>query len=437
MAHRIVSVDPDGIAAQCGIEPGDTLLSINGEPVLDQVDYQYLSAASCLVLEVQDARGVAEIELEKDEDEPLGLTFESTLMSRPRSCANKCVFCFIDQMPCGMRDTLYVKDDDWRLSLMMGNYITLTNVSDAEFDRIIARRASPLYLSIHAIDGDLRARMMGNPHASRIAEQLRRLKDSGISFHCQIVLCPGLNDGAALDETLTALSALYPAAKSTALVPVGLTRHRDGLAQLTPYHKQTAAALLAQAHAWQQKLFAQIGTRFVFPADEFYCLSGETPPDDDAYEGYPQIENGVGLLRSFETEFTSAHSFLDESEICPRWVLIATGVSAAPFLRELIAAHPLPGVKAEVLAVENRFFGPSVTVAGLLTGQDLIAALAGKQADEILISQAMLRHEDGLFLDGLSLGKVAENLSAPLHPVVCDGAEFLYALAGEQFGMEA
>lgn len=437
MAHRVCEVEHGSIAWQCGIRPGDTLLSINGETVRDQIDYQFLTAREWLVLTIQDAQGVSELHLEKDEAEPLGLTFESSLMSRPRHCANRCVFCFVDQMPPGLRKSLYVKDDDWRLSLMMGNYITLTNLRDRELDRIIARRASPLYISIHAADGDVRARMMGNPAAADLMPQLTKLSEAGIQFHCQIVLCPGINDGAVLDDTLEKLAALYPAARSAALVPVGLTRFRDNLTQLTGYDAQTAAALLGQAECWQRKLLKETGTRFVFPADEFYCLSGRPLPSDEAYEAYPQLENGVGLLRSFEREFTQAYDFYGANPVKRRRVIIATGVSAASFFRSLIASSTLKGLEAEVIAVPNRFFGPRVTVAGLLTGQDILYALEGVAADEILISQAMLRHEEEMFLDGMPRVTLEKVLGIPVHAVACDGADFFSALAGEYYCMEA
>lgn len=438
MAHQIHSVEPGGIADQLGLRPGDTLLSINGEAVLDQIDYQFLTASETLVLTIGTKDGVSEIELEKDADEPLGITLDSTLMSRPRICANRCVFCFIDQMPPGLRNTLYVKDDDWRLSLMMGNYITLTNLSDRELNRLIARKASPLYISIHATDGAVRARMMGNRRASDIMDQLARLRDAGICFHGQIVLCPGLNDGPVLDETLRRLSSMHPAALSVALVPVGLTCHRDGLCSLRPYDRACAASLLDQAIRWQQRLLGTLGTRFVFPADEFYCLSGYPLPEDFEYESYPQIENGVGMLRSFSNEFISAHKHADASETKPRRILIATGTSAAPFLHGLIDKHPIGGVEADVLAVENHFFGSSVTVAGLLVGGDLRGALAGIQGlyDEVLISQAMLRHEGERFLDDDTRLSLQHAVGVPVHAVACDGAAFMYALQGDLYRPE-
>lgn len=433
MAHEIVSVEAGSIASQLGLVPGDTLLSVNGEPVLDQIDYQYLTAREALTLEVGTARGIVEYQLEKDAEEPLGIIFASTLMSKPRTCANHCVFCFIDQMPPGLRDTLYVKDDDWRLSLMMGNYITLTNLSEKEFERIIARKASPLFISVHATDSAVRARIMGNPRATKLIEQLHRLQDAGISFHCQIVLCPGINDGAILDDTLATLATFYPAARSAALVPVGLTCHREGLANLTPYNRRSAGELLAQAAKWQKRFLKETGTRFVFPADEFYCLADAPLPPDEAYEGYPQIENGVGLLRNFEKEFSSAYAYMDPEETRPRRVVIATGTSVTPFLRTLLAKNPMPGVDITVIPVPNHFFGTTVTVAGLLTGGDLRTALEGIDTDEILIAEAMLRHEGSLFLDDTSRDALEAALGIPVHVAGSDGAEFCYALQGELY----
>lgn len=425
---------PGSIAAACGLAPGDVLRKINGEPVLDQVDYQYLSYHATVVLEVEGKSGIEEIEIEKDEGEPLGITFESTLMSRPRRCRNKCVFCFVDQMPEGLRESLYVKDDDWRLSLMMGNYITLTNLDAAEFDRIIARRASPLYLSIHATDPEVRKRMMVNPTAVNIMDHLHRFADAGIRFHCQIVLCPGFNDGEVLDDTLRTLSSLHPAARTAAIVPVGLTKFRQGLADVRPFTREEAQGIIRQAHGWQQKLLSAIGTRFVFPSDELYSMSGMDIPEDEAYEHYPQIENGVGLLRTFQNAFESAYKHHDASETKPRRVLIATGTSAAPFIKKLIAKSPLPGVHATVLAVQNDFFGHTVTVSGLLTGQDILRAVKDADADEVLIPGNTLREEGDLFLDNMALETLQEATPLPIHPVGADGADFFYAVQGELYG---
>lgn len=436
MAHSVTAVEPGSIAAQCGIQPGDMLIRINGEPILDQIDYQFLTATEKLVIEVSRQEDVWELQLEKDEMEPLGLTLSSSLMSKPHACANHCVFCFIDQMPPGMRTSLYVKDDDWRLSLMMGNYITLTNLSDQERHRMILRHASPLYISVHATNGAVRAQMMGNPKADRILDHLRQFRDNHIQFHCQVVLCPGLNDGAVLDQTLADLSSFVPSTRSIALVPVGVTAHRKGLCPLQPYTKQGAAQVLAQAHAWQQAFLQKWNTRLVFPADEFYCLAGVALPPAESYECYPQIENGVGLLRRFETEYFAACKWMDPAESIPRRVLIATGALAAPFLSTMIRQKPVDGVDVRVEPVANHFFGESVTVSGLVTGRDLLNTLQGIQTDEVLIPDVMLRQEDNLFLDDMPLSALQDALPIPVHVVDTDGAALLYALQGELFGKE-
>lgn len=436
LAHTVTAVEAGSIADQCGIKPGDILLTINRIQVMDLIDYQFLCAQEALRIEIKKNDCIIELHLTKDEWEPLGLSFASTMVTRPNACANRCVFCFIDQLPKSMRPSLYIKDDDWRLSLMMGNYITLTNVSDTEMDRIIARHASPLHISIHATDGDIRARMMGNPQAKSILQKLLQLKDAGIAFHCQVVLCPGINDGMILENTINDLASLYPAALSVALVPVGLTAYREGLCALTPYTKASAKQLLAQAHSWQVRFLQSLGTRFLFPADEFYCHS-ETPiPQEEAYEGYPQIENGVGLLRRFEEEYTYAHQQMIASETIPRRVLIATGVSTAPCLEKLLREKPVDGITVKIKAAPNVFFGESVTVAGLLTGRDIQNALCNEITDEILLPAVMLRQEDDLFLDDMPLTELQHALKTPVHVVETDGAAFLYALQGELYRNE-
>ncbi|HML46385.1 MAG TPA: DUF512 domain-containing protein [Clostridia bacterium] len=430
MAHRIAAVEPGSIADQCGIRPGDLLLSINGKSVVDQIDYQAFIAVSRLELLVEKPNGShVELTLEKDEAEPLGLTFEQTLMSKPRVCRNRCVFCFVDQLPPGMRKTLYVKDDDWRLSLMMGNFVTLTNVDGAEMKRILRRKASPLFISVHATDPQVRARMMGNPSAAGILEHLQRLAEGRIRFHCQVVLCPGINDGAVLEQTLSDLAALHPYAVSVALVPVGLTRFRQKLAQLTPFDARFAEALLLQVEARQADFIKRFGTAFVFAADEFYCLSGHPLPPDEAYEEYPQIENGVGLLRTFEREFVFAYEDPTRNHpAAPRKYVLPTGVSAAPFLRKLLDEHPIPGVEVDVRPIVNHAFGEAITVAGLLTGKDIVEQLRGARGDAILINESMLSRTEPKFLDDLTLEDLQSALKLPVQTIPCDGAAFLYRL---------
>lgn len=432
MPHAITAVKKGSAAYKSGIRPGDRLKRINGEDIIDQIDYQAITANSLLILDIEKKNGGnAIITIQKDECEPLGIQLEDTLISHPRSCRNHCVFCFIDQMPKSLRQTLYVKDDDWRLSLMMGNYITLTNVSESEMDRIIRRHASPLYISVHATDGAVRRQMMKNPGADRIMEHLKRLADSGIRFHCQIVLCPGLNDGPVLKKTLQDLISFYPAACSAALVPVGLTSHREGLTPLTPYTKESAKELIEMIKPLQEQFMKKYGTAFVFPADELYCLSGLPLPQESEYEDFPQIENGVGLLRLFISDVEqAAEDSIDIPNDMPKRVTIACGVSVAPFLTELADKFAPPQVQVDIRPIRNDFFGHTITVTGLITGGDLVRQLQGAVTDRILICSAMLRAEGDLFLDGLSLDDVKNALPAPLYVIPNSGKAFYRALHG-------
>ena len=434
MPQRIVRVAPGSLAERSGIAPGETLISINRTPVLDLVDYQYLTARPSLDLLLEDTSGAQRgVHIHKRIEEPLGLTLESSLMSCPKTCANHCVFCFIEQMPPGMRPSLYVRDDDWRLSLMAGNFVTLTNLPAREMDRIVERRASPLYISVHTTNGELRKQMLNHIHADRIMEHLRRFADNHISFHCQIVLCPGINDGAELDRTLTDLASLAPHALTVALVPVGLTRYREHLYPLRPYTQAEAERVITQAEAFQKEMLTRHGTRFVFPSDEFYQIARHPLPDPDSYEDFPQFENGVGLLVRLKDEFeTAARLDPDETDNLPRRVVMATGTSVAPFMRELIASHPVAGVDIEVRPIVNRFFGETVTVSGLITGQDLVAQLCGVQADEILITKSMLREGEDVFLDDMTLTEAQQALGIRITPVPDDGADLLYALRGTE-----
>jgi putative radical SAM enzyme (TIGR03279 family) len=430
MPTRITHVSPGSIADRLGLKAGDQLVRIAGEPVIDQIDYQALTAGEAFDLELTRGGDPLLVRVRKADWEPLGITLDQNVMAKPRPCANHCVFCFIDQMPPGMRETLYVKDDDWRLSLMMGNYITMTNMSDAEFDRVLRRRVSPLYISVHATDPEVRVRMLKNPRAAQLMSRLERLKDAGLRFHCQVVLCPGWNDGAVLDRTLRELSELWPAAGSVALVPVGLTRFRELLPHLTPYDAAGAAALLDQAEGWRTRFLERLGTRFVFPSDEFYCLSGRPIPPDEAYEDYPQIENGVGMLRLFETDLFAAAEDEPVSETAPRRLLIACGTSVAPVMQGWCDALAPAGTTVRVKPIRNRYFGETVTVTGLLTGQDLVAQLRDEEADAILIARNMLRAEGDLFLDDMTLDEAAAALPAPLHVVDNAGDALWRAISG-------
>ena len=432
MAHLIEAVQPHGVAYRRGIRVGDSLISINGEPILDEIDYQALTNRQRLDILIRKPDGTEKnVRVIKAREAPLGLQLADTLACTPYPCKNKCVFCFIDQMPPGMRKTLYVKDDDWRLSLIMGNYITLTNVNEQEFQRILKRKASPLYISVHATDPDVRVRMMKNPNARFIMDRLHALADAGLHFHCQIVLCPGYNDGDVLRKTLTDLSTLYPAAQSAALVPVGLTKFRQGLADVKPFTQESAGVVMAIAREFQEKLFREIGTRFVFPSDEMVLIAGEELPPEEAYEGYPQLENGVGLLRKFENGLKQA-ALENTRPAVPRRVRIPCGTSIAPVMRRWAAEYGPEGVAVQVQPIRNTFFGETVTVTGLITGGDLIEQLKDADEDEILLCGNTLRAEGDLFLDDISLQQVRDALKPRVTVVNNTGADLFLALLGQK-----
>lgn len=432
MAQVVVTVEKDSIAEELGILPGDQLVSINGERVIDFIDYQALSANEEIdLVMLRDGRQI-EYSLEKDDWEPLGMTFETEMMSGIRNCANKCIFCFVDQLPANVRETMRVKDDDWRMSLMMGNYVTLTNVSDNELDRIIRRGASPLYISVHATDPELRCHLLGNPKAGNIMDQLQKLADAGIQFHTQAVLCPGINDGEHLEQTIADIASLYPAAQSLALVPVGLTGHREGLHELRPYRYYEAQDVLDIAEKWRKKLRKEIGTNFVFPSDEFYLQAKRSVPSDSSYEGYEQIDNGIGLVRLFRTEFEDAYAELPEKlrreKPAKHELAIVTGVSAAPSMRDIVENFPVAGVHCTVYPLKNTFFGDTVTVAGLLTGGDLMEQLKDVRCDAFLIPEVMLRDGDDTFLDSTTLPQVEKALGKKIIVAGRRGDEFLSVL---------
>ena len=430
MPTEIVHVSPGSVADRLGLRAGDRLELIAGEPVIDQIDYQALTSRSRFDLVFRRGDETRTLHVRKADWEPLGITLDQSIVSSPRPCANRCVFCFIDQMPPGMRETLYVKDDDWRLSLMMGNYITMTNMTDAEFERVIRRHVSPLYISVHATDPDVRTRMLRNPRAGRLTERLRMLKEAGIRFHCQIVLCPGWNDGEVLDRTLRDLGELWPAACSVALVPVGLTKFREGLEPLTGYDSRSAADLLDRVEPFREAFLRDHGTRFAFPSDEFYCLSGRDLPPDEAYEDYPQIENGVGMLRMFETELMMAAEDEPVASTPPRRLVIACGTSVAQTMRRWCDTLAPEGTTVEVLPIRNRFFGESITVSGLLTAGDLIDQAGRIEADAVLITRSMLRADGDLFLDDMTLTQVQEKFRSPLRVVENTGTGLWRAISG-------
>ncbi len=434
MSHRIQAVQPGSIADQLGILPGDELLNINGHKIVDWIDYQAFCASEQISLLVAHNDEQIEYEFEKDEYEPLGLEFSKELMSGVRNCCNHCLFCFVDQLPIGTRSSMHVKDDDWRLSLLSGNYVTLTNVGDKELERIIKRKASPLYISVHATDPALRSLLLGTPRAAGLMDQLRRLAKGGIRFHAQAVVCPGYNDGQVLECTAKDLAELYPACETFALVPVGLTNHRKGLTQLKPFDYDSANRLVDQVAALQSRFRERWGVSFIYAADEFYVLANRQTPPDDWYDGYMQIDNGIGLMRMLETDMEDAYPLAKLDQAQPGKVAIVTGESAAGFLKQLLAKYSVPTVDVTVHPVKNNFFGDSVTVAGLVTGSDIVAQFAEHSAsyDRVLITQTMLRKGEDVFLDDMRLEQLCQALACPVI-VVEERAEcLLNAVAGKQ-----
>ena len=413
---------------------GERLVSINGHIIHDVLDYKYYAYDRNLVIELESPDGnIRTVKVRKGEGEDLGLEFETYLMDRARSCANRCVFCFVDQLPQGMRPTMYFKDDDARLSFLTGNYITLTNLSERELQRIVDLRISPINVSVHATEPELRAKLLGCPRGAEGYAQMQRLAAGGITMNCQIVCCPGLNDGEHLSRTMLDLAALYPQVSSVSVVPVGLTKHREGLYPLTPFDQQGAAETIARINNFGLQCLEQYGSRIFFCSDELYLKAKQDLPDEEYYEGYPQIENGVGLLRSMQEEFFPALRMEENPEIHQEFC-IATGVAAAPFLKALLqqAMKHFDHVHGHVYAIQNDFFGHTIDVAGLITGGDLIRQLRGKRlGSRILIPQTMLRHGEGIFLDDITLQDVERELGVPVRPVMQDGYELLLAMLGE------
>ncbi len=429
--HVITGVRPGSIAEELGLEPGDRIVSINDTPIKDVFDYQYLTEDEFLTVRVLTKDGeTCDLEIEKDEDEDLGLYFESGLMSDYRSCQNRCVFCFIDQMPPGMRETLYFKDDDTRLSFLQGNYVTLTNLTDDDIGRLIRYHMSPINVSVHATDPDLRRRLLHNKHAGKIMERLRRLADADIVLNAQVVMCKGLNDGEQLDRTIADLSTLIPQMQSLSVVPVGLTRYREGLCPLEPIDRETARRTIRQIEAWQDKLYAAHGTHFVHASDELYITAGLDLPEEERYDGYLQLENGVGMLRLFLNE-AAQRLARETGDGRAHRVTMASGVLAAPYLERVLGLvqEKFPRVRADVVAIRNDFFGEQITVSGLVTGQDLTAQLAGRDLGEaVLIPANMLKSDEPVFLDDMTLAQVQESLGVPVVVVKSGGGDLVDAL---------
>ena len=447
----VKSVLPGSIAEEAGIEAGDAILSVNGEKIRDIFDYRFLITNENLMLEILKQDGeVWEIEIEKEEYEDLGLEFESLMIDDAKSCKNKCIFCFIDQLPKGMRDTLYFKDDDSRLSFFMGNYITLTNMSFEDIDRIIKYKMSPINVSVHTTNPDLRVFMLKNKNAGDVVEKIQKLIDGGIEVNCQIVLCREINDEKELDRSLKELGALYPGVNSVSVVPVGITIYREGLSYLKPYDMESSAKVIEQIEAWQKKFWEKFGSRIVYIADEFYIMAGNSIPDYEDYEDFPQIENGVGLIAQFKQEFMEYIGKLDycslkqknkiklqgakySQEFKLRIISIATGVSSYLHIKEMAQKlqQKYKNLNINIYKIENNFFGKNVTVTGLLTGQDILEQLKGKElGDELLLSRSMLRSGEEVLLDDYTISDIEKKLDVKVSIVDNSGKDFIEKILG-------
>ena len=429
MAVTIQDVLPGSPAARRRIRPGETLLSINGHAIEDVLDYRFYMLDSTLQLAVSDGKKTRILRLHKGEDEDPGLLFETYLMDKQRSCRNKCIFCFIDQLPPGLRDSLYFKDDDSRLSFLFGNYITLTNLSEHEISRILAMHISPINISVHTTNPELRARMMGNRFAGESLAVLRRFAGAGLAINCQLVLVPGWNDGDELSRTMADLAALAPSVKSVAAVPVGLTKYREGLTPLRLFTPEEARDVVERMEAMGDRLLEQTGSRLFYPSDEFYSKAGLPIPPAGFYGEMAQLENGVGMVALLREQFREALAAETRTPKGSR-LLLATGVLAAPYIRELVdeAKEKWHNLQVEVVAVENRFFGETITVTGLLTGRDIREQLAGRDADILLLSRDTLRQEGDCFLDDGTPAQLGEALSMQVHVLDVDGAALLEGL---------
>jgi putative radical SAM enzyme (TIGR03279 family) len=432
--HIIKEIVDGSIAWELELEPGDKVLAINDTEIGDIFDYQYLTEDEELILLVEKADGEQwELEIEKDMDEDLGIVFEEGLMDEYRSCHNKCIFCFIDQMPPGMRKTLYFKDDDSRLSFLQGNYITLTNMSDEDVDRIIRYRLAPINISVHTTNPELRCKMLSNRFAGKALDKMKKFYEAGILMNSQIVLCKGINDGEELERTIEDLSKYLPYMQSLSVVPIGLTKYREGLYPMEPFGKEDAREVLDIIHKWQKKLEPVCGGHFVHASDEWFILAELPFPDEDYYDGYEQLENGVGMMRLLISEFTQsmAQRTGDDKK---RKVTIATAKLAYEticyFAKEIEKKYP--NTKVQVVCITNDFFGESITVTGLMTGGDIIRQVKDLDlGDALILPENVLKADEPIFLDDLSVTDMEEALSVPVRISPADGEGLIDTVLGE------
>lgn len=430
MAVKIFDVTTGSHADKAGIKKGETLLSINSNEIVDVLDYRFYQVNRKLTLEVADEdKNVRTIEMTKGEYEEIGLEFETYLMDKQHSCRNKCIFCFIDQLPKGMRESLYFKDDDSRLSFLFGNYITLTNVTEHEIDRIIKMHISPINVSVHTTNPELRCKMMNNRFAGDTLKYLKRFADAGITLNCQIVSCPGINDGDELVRTLTDLENL--GVNMTAIVPVGLTRYRENLYPLVPYNKETAGQTIDIIEKMGDECVKKHGRRIFFPGDEFYLLAEREIPSPEFYEDFSALEDGIGMIAYLTDDVGWKLEELDADESLCHKVTIACGEGVFPYMKRIMSMinEKFPNITINTRAIKNNFFGGGVNVSGLVTGGDLIDQLRGDDlGDRLIITSSMLRFENDLFLDDVSTDDVERELGVTLVPVNNNGNDLVEAV---------
>ena len=428
----IRDVEPDSVATEAGIEKGDKLISINNNTIKDIFDYKFLISDEDLVLLIEKVSGeLWEIEVEKDINEDLGLIFEKPLIDSPKACKNKCIFCFMDQLAPNMRKTLHFKDDDYRLSFLEGNYVTLTNIDENELERVIYYKLSPVNVSVHTTNAELRKKMLNNPNAGKINSYLRRLHDAGLDINAQIVLCKGINDEEELNKTLIELSELHPKIKSISIVPVGLTKYRHGLYPLEGFNKQSSKDLINQISFYQKKFKKDLGTNLVYLADEFYINAETDVPKYSYYEEFPQLENGVGMIALFKYQFNNYIKRLKYKLQEKRKVSIATGVSASGYLSNMVEMlrDMYKDIEIYMYPIQNNFFGSKITVTGLITGGDIIEQLKEKElGDELLIPSVMLKDDQDIFLDDVTLNQLSDSLGIKVKKVENDGMDFINAI---------
>lgn len=429
--HTVQGVVPGSIAEEMGVEPGDKLISIDGHVIEDIFDYQFYVEDEELILLIEKPDGEQwELEIEKEADEQLGIEFGEGLMDEYRSCRNRCIFCFIDQMPKGMRDTLYFKDDDSRLSFLQGNYVTLTNMSDHDIQRIINYRLEPINISFQTTNPELRCMMLHNRFAGEALKKVDQLYQGGIEMNGQIVLCKGVNDGEELERSIRELTGYLPLLRSVSVVPVGLSKYREGLYPLEPFTKEDAKNVLAVIHKWQEKIYAQYGLHFIHAGDEWYLLAEKDVPEEERYDGYLQLENGVGMLRLLLNEFEEGYEALT-GDGRREELSLATGKLAYPYLCRMgqKMEEKFPNLKMHVYCIRNDFFGDRITVSGLITGQDLVAQLQGQAlGSRLLIPCNMLKTDEDVFLDDYTVKEVSDALQVPIHIVKSSGQDLIDAI---------